>query len=182
MSTFVNMIVPVVWAAGGGDAHSSSIVDLIFPLINFLIFAYLVKRYAIPPLKEHLRKRREGIINSVAKANEAKNQAEKYLQRYRSLLQNLQEETAKIREGLRAEGEREKVRMMAEAEEFATKLKADADFMAEQEIKMARQQIRRELADLAEEAAERAIVRHLTGDDQNRLINDFAQHVGNEPC
>jgi len=179
MSTFTNMIAPVVWAAGSGDAHSSSVVDLFFPLINFLIFVYLAKRYAIPPLRDHLKKRREGIINSVAEANEAKSQAEKYLQRYKSLLQNLQEETAKIREGLRAEAEREKARMMTEAEESAAKLKADADFMAEQEIKMARQQIRRELADLAEEAAERAIANQLTNDDQNRMINDFAQQLGN---
>lgn len=179
MSTFVNMIVPVVWAAGGGDTHSSSIVDLIFPLINFLIFVYLAKRYAIPPLREHLKKRREGIINSVAEANETKSQAEKTLQRYKSLLQNLQEEAVRIREGLRAEGEREKARMMAEAEEFTAKLKADADFMAEQEIKTARQQIRGELADLAEEAAERAIATQLTNDDQDRLIHDFAQQLGN---
>ena len=67
--------------------------------------------------------------------------------------------------------------MLAEAEEFATKLRADADFMGEQEIKMARQQIREELASLAEEAAEQAITNHLTDTDQDRLISDFAQQL-----
>ena len=175
----MEIIVPMAWAAGGGEAHATSILDLLFPLINFLIFAYLAKRYAIPPLKEHLKKRREGIINSLAEAKEAKSQADKYLQHYKSLLQNIAEESAKIRDTLRAEGEREKARMMTEAEEFAAKLKADADFMAEQEMKMARQQIRAELADLAEEAAERTIKSQLTATDQNRLLSDFAQHMRN---
>jgi len=177
MNTLAEMIVPMAWAAGGGEAHASSVVDLIFPLINFLIFAYLAKRYAVPPLKDHLKKRREGMINSVAEANAAKDQANKYLQHYKKLLQNLDEESAQLCDGLRAEGEREKARMMAEAEDFATKLKADADFMSEQEIKMARQQVRRELAELAEQAAERAIAAQLTAGDQDRLISDFSRHL-----
>lgn len=173
----LNMITPVAWAATGGAAHSSSVIDLIFPLINFLIFAYLAKRYAIPPIKEYLRKRREGIIHSVAQATEAKNEAARYLETYKNLLDNLAAESEKIREELRAEGEREKATVLAEAEEFAAKLRADADFLAEQEMKMARQQIRGELASLAEDAAERVIARHLTDDDQERLIDDFAQHM-----
>ena len=177
MSTLLEMLVPIAWAAGGGEAHSSSVLDLIFPLINFLIFAYLAKRYAIPPLKDHLKKRREGIINSVAEANEAKGQAEKFLRHYKTLLQNLGEESAALRDTLKAEGEREKARIMDAAEEFATKLEADANFMAEQEMKMARQQIRGELAALAEEAADRALALQLTDTDQDRLISDFAQYL-----
>lgn len=177
MNTLLEIIVPIAWAAGDGEAHATSVVDLIFPAINFLIFAYLAKRYAIPPLKEHLKKRREGLINSVAEANQAKVQADKILQRYKSLVQNLNEESAQIRAGLKAEGERETARMLAEAEEFAAKLKTDADFVAEQEVKMARQQIRGELANLAEQAAERAITGQLTDADQDRLLADFADHV-----
>jgi F-type H+-transporting ATPase subunit b len=177
MNTLIDVVVPVAWAAGESEAHSSSVIDLVFPLINFLIFVYLAKRYAIPPIKEYLKQRREGIISAVAEANEAKNRAEKYLQTYKTLLNNLEAETEKLRQRLRAEGEREKARIIAAAQEFAAKLKADTDFMAEQEMKMARQQIREELANLAEEAAERVIARQLTDHDQDRLIDDFTQHL-----
>lgn len=177
MNALLDMIVPVAWAATGGEGHSPSIAGLIFPLINFLIFAYLAKRYAIPPIKEYLRKRRENVINSVAEANEARSEAEKYLETYKNKLKDLAAESEKIRTELREEAEREKARVVAEAEEFAAKLKADADFLAEQEMKMARQQIRAELANLAEEAAERVIAGNLTDDDQERLISDFAQQL-----
>ena len=66
---------------------------------------------------------------------------------------------------------------MAAAAEYAAKLEADANFMAEQEMKMARQQIRGELAALAEEAAEHTLAVQLTDTDQDRLISDFAQHL-----
>lgn len=177
MNTLLDMIVPAAWAASAGEAHSSSIIDLVFPLINFLIFAYLLKRYALPPIKEHLRKRREGILNSIVHANEAKSRAEKYLQQYKQLIANLETESEKIREGLRAEGEREKAHIVSEAEDFAAQLKADADFLGQQEMKMAREEIRGELARLAEEAAERVIEQQLTDRDQDRLIANFAQHL-----
>lgn len=179
MNTLANMIVPVAWAASEGAEHTSSIVDLLFPLINFLIFVYLAKRYALPPIKAYLKQRRETILNRVAQANEAKTDAERYLERYKQLVRNLEAESEKIRESLRAEGEREKAHVVAEAEEFAAKLKADADFMAQQEIKMARQEIRGELATLAEEAAERVISTQLTDRDQERLVENFSQHLRN---
>lgn len=177
MNTLLDTIVPAAWAASAGGAQSASIIDLVFPLVNFLIFAYLVKRYALPPLKEHLRKRREGILNSIVDANEAKSRAENHLQRYKQLIADLEAESTKIREGLRTEGEREKAHIVAEAEDFAAKLRADADFMAQQEMKMAREEIRGELARLAEEAAERVIEKQLTDRDQDRLIANFAQHL-----
>jgi F-type H+-transporting ATPase subunit b len=179
MNTLAEMIVPVAWAASGGEAHSSSITDLFFPLVNFLIFAYLAKRYALPPIKEHLKKRRQSILNRVADANETRSRAEQYLQQYQQLVGNLAAESDKIRAGLKAEGEREKARIISEAEELAVKLKADADFMAAQDMKMARQQIRGELANLAEEAAARVIGSQLTDRDQERLIDNFAEHLRN---
>ena len=93
------------------------------------------------------------------------------------MLEVLDQECERIREGLRAEGERERSRIVAEAEESAAKLKADADFLAEQEIKMARQQIRAEMALLAEAAAERVIRQHMAAADQERMVDNFSQQV-----
>ena len=66
---------------------------------------------------------------------------------------------------------------MADAEESATKLKADADFLAEQEVKMAQQQIHGEIALLAEAAAERVIQEHMVAVDQDRMIESFSGEI-----
>ena len=177
MTLLTDILVPAAWAATGGEAHVPSITELLFPLINFLIFAFLVKRYGLPLIKQHLEQRRQGLVDSVATAQKAKGEAEGYVRKYRELLEVLDEECERIRAGLRAEGERERERIVAEAEESAAKLKADADFLAEQEVKMARQQIRGEMALLAEAAAERVIRQHMAAADQERMVESFSEQI-----
>ena len=176
MTLLTDILVSTAWAAEGG-AHVPSVTELFFPLINFLIFAFLVKRYGLPLIKQHLKQRREGLVEAVATAQQAKGEAESYVRKYQDLLKVLDSECDRIREDLRAEGERERARIVAEAEESAAKLKADADFLAEQEVKMARQQIRGEMALLAEAAAERVIQEHMAAADQDRMVESFSREI-----
>ena len=92
------------WAASGaeGEGHAASVTQLIFPLINFLIFLYLLKRYLLPFAKDYLRSRRAGIAAAVKEAEEAKQRAEALLRDYRSRIVRLDDETREIREALRA--------------------------------------------------------------------------------
>lgn len=177
MSALACLMVSTAWAAAGDGAHAPSVTELLFPLINFLIFAYLVKRFGLPLLRQHLKQRREAMVEAVATAHQAREDAAGQVRKYRGLLDVLDEECVRIREGLRAEGERERARIVAEAEESAAKLKADADFLAEQEVKMARQQIRGEIASLAQEAAARVIRQHLAAADQDRMVENFSQRI-----
>lgn len=169
-----------LWAApsAGVEVHAASVTQVIFPLINFLIFLYLVKRFLFPFIKDHLRSRREEILRSVKEADEGRERAEAMVRDYRDRLARLDEETKKIRETLHAEGEREKIKLLAEAEELATKIRADADFLAQQELKVAQQRMREEIARIAQTAAEQAVQRHLTSADQRRLVEGFLQEVG----
>ena len=162
---------------GERRATSPSITELVFPLINFLIFAFLVKRYGLPLIRQHLKQRREGLVEAVETAQRAKGEAEGYVRKYRELLNVLDQQCERIRAELRAEGERERERVIAEAEESAAKLKADADFLAEQEIKMAREQIRGEMALLAKAAAERVIQQQMEAADHERMVGDFTRQI-----
>lgn len=177
MNVVTEMFVSVAWAATGGEAHVPSITELFFPLINFLIFAYLIKRFGLPIIKDHLKQRREGMIAAVDAARKAKAEADGYVRNYQELLKVLDDECERIREGLRAEGERERARIVAEAEESSAKLMADADFLAEQEVKMARQEIRAEMASQAETAAIRLLRQHMAAADQDRMVQSFSEQI-----
>lgn len=177
MTFLTNMFVSAAWAATGGEVHSPSVSELIFPLINFLIFAFLVKRFGLPPIRQYFKQRREGLVESVAVAQQAKDEAQGYVLKYQHLMKALDEECERLRSELRAEGERERARIAADAEESAMKLKADADFLAEQEVKMAQQQIHGEIALLAEAAAERVIQEHIVAVDQDRMIESFSSEI-----
>lgn len=179
MSFLVLIRLAEVWAAPstGVEPHAASVTQVIFPLINFLIFLYLVKRFLLPFIKDHLRSRREEILNSVKEAEEGRGHAEAMVRDYRGRLERLDEETKKIHETSLAEGEREKVKLLAEAGDLATKIKADADFLAQQEVKVAQRRLREEIAHIARAAAEKVIQRHLTAADQRRMVEEFVNEV-----
>ena len=179
MRLFAVLFLPELWAASsaGAEEHAASVTEIIFPLINFLIFLYLIKRFLLPLIKSHLRSRREEILATVGGADESKRQAEALVREYRGRLARMEEETRRLREELRVDGEREKAKLLREAEELASKIKADADFLAEQEVKLARQRLREEIARLAQAAAQKLIQNHLTPADQQRLVEEFLSGV-----
>jgi len=178
VSLFEMVTVAQGWAsAAEAEHHAPSIHELWFPLVNFLIFAYLIKRFAIPVVADFLRSRREEVLSAMNKAAEAKRRAEALVEHYKNRLARLDEEIQSIHSSLRAEGEREKNKLLHEADALATKIKEDARFLAAQELKIARQEIRQEIAEQAEAAARELVQRHLSPSDQARLVEDFIQNV-----
>lgn len=180
MRLFLSLWIVELWAASGAaeEAHGASPFQLIFPLVNFLIFAYLIKRYLMPVLRDYLRERRGRIVTAVKEAEEDRAQAEAIVREYQGRLARLEEQAKALREDLRQEGELGRARLVAEAEELAAKVKADADFLAQQEVKAGRQQLRAEMASMAERGAAEMLQRELTAADQQRLAEEFVQGVG----
>lgn len=179
MKVFAMFYLAPAWAAAAhsSDGHLPSMTSLIFPLINFLIFVFLIYRFALPAIKRALLSRREEILGAVYSADESLEKAEKTLRSYRDRLAGADEETKSLLESLREEGEREKAKILRDAEELAVKIKADADFVSQQEIKVARQQIRDEIARIAHETAENVIRSNLRPVDQERFVEQFLQGI-----
>ncbi len=180
MSLYLLFVASELWAssAAGAEEHAASVTQLLFPLINFLIFLYLIKRFALPLVKSHLRARRDEIVTALGEADESKRSADALVRDYRARLARIHEESQRLRDELRADGERERARLLREAEDLATGIKADADFLAEQEVKLARQKLREEMARSAEEAAQRLLRAGLEPADQKRLVEEFLSGVG----
>lgn len=164
-------------AAPGAEGHAPSMMSLIFPVINFLIFVFLIYRFVLPPARRYFVSRRDEILAAVRSAHESKENADSALRSYRDRLAYADDETKTLLETLRAEGDREKAKILREAEEFAANIRADADFVSQQEIKVARQQIREEIARIAQGAAENAIRANLRAADQERLVEQFLQSI-----
>ena len=179
MSFSFLFVVAELWAssAAGAKEHAASVTQLIFPLINFVIFLYLIKRFVLPLVRSHLRSRREEIVAALDEADEAKRRTEAVVRDYQGRLARVQEEAKRLRDELRADGEREKAKLLSEAGDLATRIKADADFLAEQELKLARQRLREEIARRAEEAVHKLMLAHLAPADQMRLVEEFLSGV-----
>ena len=83
-----------------------------------------------------------------------------------------------IQASLKAEGERDKARLLREAEALAAKIKSDAQLLADQEVNAAKHQVLLELAERAKASATDLIRRHLSQVDQSRLVEEFINDLG----
>ena len=168
------------WASAAAEAehHAPSINDIWFPLANFLIYAFILVKFAFPLVRDFLRSRRDEVVSTISQASAKKQAAEALVNEYRAKLAGLETEVQSILASLRQEGERERNRVVSEAQATAVKIKEDASFLAEQEVKMARQKLREEMAELAAATARPLVERNLSSADQTRLADDFIQTIG----
>jgi F-type H+-transporting ATPase subunit b len=167
------------WASStGAEHHAPSIHGIWFPLANFLIFAYIIKRFALPVVRDFLVSRRAEVLAAVNEASERKHRAEALVQEYKGRLARLDQEVQSIQALLRADGERERSKLLSVAAATAAKIKEDARFLADQEVKVAQHKIREEIAHRAEATARELVQRHISAADHDRLAEDFIGNIG----
>ena len=166
------------WAAGGAEHHAPSINDIWLPLGNFLIYAFILVKFALPLVRDSLKTRHDEVVSTIAQAAARKQAALTLVNDYKTKVAGLDKEIQTMQAMLRDEGEREKTRLVGEAKALALKIKADTVFLADQEVKIARQQLRQEMANQAESTARALVERNLSAADQNRLAQEFIQNIG----
>jgi F-type H+-transporting ATPase subunit b len=172
------LFVADAWAAGGAEHHAPDISGIIFPLLNFLIYAAILYYFAVPLVRSFLKSRHDEVLATITGAAARKRSAEALVEDYRNRLARLHQEIESIQASLKAEGERDKARLLREAEVLAAKVKSDAQFLADQEIKATKHQVLLELAERAKAGATDLIRRHLSPADQGRLIEEFIHGIG----
>jgi F-type H+-transporting ATPase subunit b len=79
---------------------------------------------------------------------------------------------------IRREGELEREKILANAREMAEKIKREARKSAELEVAKARRELRQEAARLAIVTAEEILKKRVTPQDQDRLMSEYMQKVG----
>ena len=167
------------WASSAaGEHHGPSIHDIWFPLANFLIYAFIIVRFALPAVRSFLQSRRQEVVATLEDASAKKRQAEAFVNEYRARLAVLEKEAAAILVSLRGDGELLKSRLLEEARMLAGKIKEDARLLADQEFNVARQKLLEEMADRAESAARDLAHNNLSAADQGRLVEDFIHNIG----
>ena len=168
------------WASAAAEAehHAPPLSGVLYPAINFILYAAVLYYFAVPLVRDFLRTRRNAIIESIAEASRRMQQAEALVSEYKAKLAGAAQEARGIETSLRQEGESEKAKLLGEAQQLAVKIKDDSRFLADQELKIARQRLREELAAEAEATAEDLFQKNITAADQGRLASQFIDDIG----
>jgi F-type H+-transporting ATPase subunit b len=157
---------------------------MIWTIVCFLVVLFVLKRYAFGPIQQMIDARRERIEQAIAEAVVARAEARNLLEEHRKLIGQAKAESEEILSEARriADSQRERVRL--ETEEDRRRRLEETRRQIEQATHQALGQIRDEVGKLSLIAAEKITRKSLTGDDQQRLIDealaeiDFSQLEG----
>ena len=142
-------------------------------LLNSAILYWLLIRFAKKPLAEALKTRKSSILRGMEEAGKMKSDAEASLREYEEKLANIDQEISRVRGEMRASGQAERARILAEAKEKRTRLERDAGLLIGQELKAARESLLGETVRSAMRSAEATLRTNITAADQARLAEDY---------
>jgi F-type H+-transporting ATPase subunit b len=166
---------------GEGAQHVDSakqMKDFMWRVIDFAaLVGIVVWALKKADVKGSLAGRREAIDKALKEATEAKAAAEKKFAEYNEKLAAANKEIDEIYAAIRAEGEAEKIRIIAEAKASAEKIREQAEQAASQEVLKARAELRAEAARLSVQLAEQTIKEKIRKDDQDRLVGEYLTKV-----
>jgi F-type H+-transporting ATPase subunit b len=167
--------------AFGAEGHADSgalLKDFLYRCFNFAVTFGLLAYFVTKPLRNGLAGRRQGIEKALTDAEQARTEAEARFVEYDRKLAKAAEEIATIHAEIRREGELESQKIVANAHEMAEKIKAEAKKSAANEVARARAELQREAAHMAVALAEDLLNKNFTPQDQDRLVNEYMQKVG----
>jgi len=167
--------------AEGHGEHAAAIespLRLVLSLVNFAILAGVLIKFGGGAVKKGLAARHTQLKTDISQAAELKTHAEARYHAQEARLAGLEQEIAALRAKMKAEAEAEKTRLLAAAEERASRVREETRFLLEQQTKEAAQTIRREAAEAAVRLAEEILRRQVGSADQQRLLETFVQDVG----
>lgn len=168
-------------AAGAEEQHVAAGVlfkDFLWRCLNFAVTFGLLAYFVTKPLRNGLAGRREGIAKALADAEQARTEAEARFAEYDRKLAKAATEVDAIYAEIRHEGELESQKIIANAQEMAEKIKAEAKKSAALEVARARAELQREAAKMAVAIAEDLLQKGFTAQDHDRLVNEYTQKVG----
>ncbi|MDD9941506.1 MAG: ATP synthase F0 subunit B [Myxococcales bacterium] len=165
-------------AGGGGHGHvtvSELLGKLEFwgAIVNFVLLIFLIRKLAGRPLQAFLDERRDRVEQGMKEAAELKAKAEAVYKEYTERLQTMDTDIEKLREDGKRAAEAERQRILAEAEEASTRMRAETEALIARHREELAQQVRKDVVEAAVAAAETLLHQQTSTDDQARLATAY---------
>jgi F-type H+-transporting ATPase subunit b len=172
-----------VWAASEGGHDSGGLISLdkslIVQAINFLILLFILKRLLYKPFLAKMGERTQAIQKSLDEAQAARAEATRQQEENETRLRAAHAEAAAIRAQAMKEASEEQRRLVEAARAESQRLVESAKAQMDADVRRAREELRREVADLATAVAEKLVRRSLRDEDHRRIVADAITKVGN---
>ena len=163
-------------AAEGGGEHGGGLISvdksLIVQFVNFFILLFILQRLLYKPFLAKMAERTAAIKTSLEEAQAVRAEAAHAQEENEARLRQAHAEAAVIREQALREAAEESRKHIAAAQAQARKLVDDTKAQLDAEVRRARDELRREVSDLAIAVAEKLVHRTLREDDHRRIVSE----------
>ena len=167
------LVTPGVALAAGGHGGFGLVEAL--HVVHCVVLLLVLYFWALPRAREYMIKRHDHAKAELVEASRLKDEADAKLAEYKRLMAGLEAEVLQIREQFRADGERERARVVAEAEESAAKMRAAAEKQIRQETAKLRAELEHEVVLQVLASTEAKVRAQLNAATQRDMANDYIQ-------
>ncbi|MFZ3578583.1 F0F1 ATP synthase subunit B [Virgibacillus sp. DJP39] len=154
--------------------------DMLVQLFFFIVLLFLVKKYAWGPVMGMMQKREEYVANEIEAAEQNRAESERASKAAAEQLRQTKEEAQQIVEDAKNIGEKQEQKIIESARKEAERIKVSAQEEIKNEKEKAIQALQDKVASLSVLIASKVIEKELNAKDQEKLINDYIQEVGEE--
>ena len=165
----------------GHEAHHFTrhqYFDLLWRALNFFLFAAIIYKLTAKPVRNALNQKEEQIKTTLEDLEKEKRLTRQKFLEYEAKLAQLDKEKEKIIKEFIVAGEAEKKRIIEEANKMAEQIKEGAKRAAVQEAKMAKEELRAEIAEMATKMAEDIIKENFKTEDQKKIVEEYLAKMG----
>ncbi len=169
------------FAAGGAHGHDEGIPTrpILFASINLLLLLGMLLFFLRKPAKDFFASRSALIQKNLEQSQSLKQEAQLNFSEAQSRLNGIEEETRRLVAELKKDGELEKNRLIQEAQEQVKNLQQTGERILAQELRKAKEELKKETIALAAEMAETLVKQNLTPEDQRRLVSQYLGKMEN---
>jgi F-type H+-transporting ATPase subunit b len=157
----------------GGHHHGFNLNEQGFYLLDFVIFITVLGAFVVKPARTFLENRHEAIRLEMAEAADLLKESKGQLDLYEGQLNGLPDESKRLQEDFRQDGEREKARLEKDTDDALAKIKRDLSARVDQESARVRDEVYRHVSSEALRLAEEKIRKQLDQATQRRLVGQY---------
>jgi F-type H+-transporting ATPase subunit b len=173
----------VAWAEAAAEGgHGGGLISLdksmIVQIVNFVLLLLLLRKFLYTPFVAKMEERTQAIQTSLEEAQAARAQAAKQQEENAERLRSAHAEAEAIRARALKDAAEEQRKLVDAARLESQRLVESAKAQLAAETRKAREELRREVGDLAVAVAEKLVRKSLRDEDHRRIVADAVARLG----
>jgi len=172
----------IALAASEGEHEGGGLISLdkslIIQFLNFVILLLILQRLLYKPFLAKMAERTQAIQKSLDEAQAARAEAARQQAENETRLRAAHAEAAAIRAQAMKEASEEQKRLVEAARAESQRMMESAKAQLDADVRRAREDLRREVSDIAVAVAEKLVRKSLRDEDHRRIVDDAIASIG----